>query len=126
MRISKEQLIRTTGELVGIIRQAVPHLPTKVHPATRVFQALRIAVNDELHALSEALPKAVNLLESGGRLVVISFHSLEDRIVKRSFVTFEQEGLGKIITKKPIEATENELGENRRSRSAKLRVFEKI
>ena len=122
----KEQLIRTTGELVGIIRQAVPHLPTKVHPATRVFQALRIAVNDELHALSEALPKAVNLLESGGRLVVISFHSLEDRIVKRAFVTFEQEGLGKIITKKPIEATEDELGENRRSRSAKLRVFEKI
>ena len=122
----KEQLIRTTGQLVGIISQAVPHLPTKVHPATRVFQALRIAVNDELHALSEALPKAVNLLESGGRLVVISFHSLEDRIVKRAFVTFEQEGLGKIITKKPIEATEDELGENRRSRSAKLRVFEKI
>lgn len=121
----EENLFETTGDLLGVIRQAVPNLHTKIHPGTRVFQALRIAVNDELHALAEALPGALGLLESGGRLAVISFHSLEDRIVKRMFIDFEEKGEGVIITKKPIEATEEELKENRRSRSAKLRVFQK-
>lgn len=121
----KERLFETTGDLIGVIRQSAPNLHSKVHPATRVFQALRIAVNDELHALDEALPKAVELLESGGRLVVISFHSLEDRIVKRAFVAFEEAGKGEVLTKRPIEAQEDELGDNRRSRSAKLRVFQK-
>lgn len=92
----------------------------------KVFQALRIAVNDELNALKEALPKAVKLIEEKGRLLVISFHSLEDRIVKRSFNEFSQRGLGRIITKKPITATVEEINRNIRSRSAKLRVLEKI
>lgn len=121
----QEKLITTTGELVDIIRQSVPNLKTKVHPATRVFQALRIAVNDELHALRDALPKAVDLLESEGRLAVISFHSLEDRIVKHAFKSFEEQGKGIVLTKKPVEAGEDELAVNRRSRSAKLRVFQK-
>lgn len=121
----KEHLFETTGDLIGVIRQSAPNLHSKVHPATRVFQALRIAVNDELHALDEALPKAVELLKSGGRVVVISFHSLEDRIVKRAFVSFEEAGKGEIVTKRPIEAQEEEIGDNRRSRSAKLRVFQK-
>jgi 16S rRNA (cytosine1402-N4)-methyltransferase len=87
---------------------------------------LRIAVNDELNSLTDALPKAVGLLASGGRLVIISFHSLEDRIVKHTFLDFAEKGLGTIITKKPIVPTEEEVNSNSRSRSAKLRVFEKI
>jgi 16S rRNA (cytosine1402-N4)-methyltransferase len=83
-------------------------------------------VNDELHVLSDALPKAVSVLRSGGRLVVISFHSLEDRIVKRAFLEFADQGLGKIITKKPIIPSEAEIQANGRARSSKLRVFEKI
>jgi 16S rRNA (cytosine1402-N4)-methyltransferase len=122
----KEKLITTTGELVSLVRQSVPNIKMNVHPATRVFQALRIAVNDELNNLREVLPKAVELLEKEGRLVVISFHSLEDRIVKQAFIALEKEGIGKIITKRPIEATEEETEKNRRSRSAKMRVFEKI
>jgi 16S rRNA (cytosine1402-N4)-methyltransferase len=98
---------------------------TGIHPATKVFQALRIAVNDELHALEEALPKAVTLLRPGGRLVVISFHSMEDRIVKFAFKAFAAKGWGTIITEKPIVPTEDEIIENPRARSAKLRVFEK-
>lgn len=121
----QEKLITTTGELAEIIRRSVPNLKTTVHPATRVFQALRIAVNDELHVLREALPEAVGLLESGGRLVVISFHSLEDRIVKHAFKSFAEQDLGTVLTKKPIEAGEKERAQNRRSRSAKLRVFQK-
>lgn len=91
----------------------------------RVFQALRIAVNDELGSLKEVLPKAVGLLEKGGRIAVITFHSLEDRIVKRAFIEFEEKKLGKIITNKPILPTEEEIKENGRSKSAKLRIFEK-
>lgn len=92
----------------------------------RIFQALRIAVNSELSNLEEALPKAVSLLEDGGKLEVISFHSLEDRIVKKSFLDFERKRLGKILTKKPIVPSFSEQNENRKSRSAKLRVFERI
>jgi len=89
----------------------------------KIFQALRIAVNDEIDALKEALPKAVTLLEKQARLLVISFHSLEDRIVKRSFIAFSQKGLGEIITKKPITPSLEEINRNVRGRSAKLRVF---
>jgi 16S rRNA (cytosine1402-N4)-methyltransferase len=121
----KTKRIETTTELSEIIRRAVPFSKKGINPATKVFQALRIAVNDELNNLIEALPKAVGLLENEGRLVVISFHSLEDRIVKRSFLEFEEKGLGKIVTKKPIIPKEGEIEKNNRSRSSKLRVFEK-
>ncbi len=90
----------------------------------RVFQALRIAVNDELGSIKDSLPKALRLLEKGGRIVIISFHSLEDRIVKRAFLEFEREGKGVVLTKKPILPTEEEILENGRSKSAKLRIFE--
>ncbi len=91
----------------------------------RVFQALRIAVNDELGSLKEALPKALELLENDGRIAIITFHSLEDRIVKRAFIEFEDKKLGKIITNKPILPTAKEIEENGRSKSAKLRIFER-
>ena len=94
------------------------------HPATKVFQALRIAVNDELDVLEKTLPQAVNILATGGRLAVISFHSLEDRIVKHFFKS--QKGNVMIITKKPIVASETEIAANPRARSAKLRVVEKL
>ncbi|MGB9637359.1 MAG: 16S rRNA (cytosine(1402)-N(4))-methyltransferase RsmH, partial [Microgenomates group bacterium] len=95
------------------------------HPATRVFQALRIAVNDELNCLRIALPQALRLLGSGGRLVVLSFHSLEDRIVKKFFLEEEKKGVLKIINRKPLIPTKEEVEFNPRSRSAKLRAAEK-
>ena len=95
----------------------------KLHPATRTFQALRIAVNDELGALKEGLVKAAAYLARGGRIAVISFHSLEDRIVKDYFKSDETL---KVITKKPVVPDDAETAENRRSRSAKLRVAEKL
>ncbi len=98
----------------------------RAESSKRVFQALRILVNDELGSLEEALPKSIELLKSGGRLVIITFHSLEDRIVKNAFIKFENENKGRIITKKPILPTEEEIKVNSRSKSAKLRVFEKI
>lgn len=116
--------IETTEQLARIVRSVVRG-EKHVDPATRVFQALRIAVNDELESIAVALPKAVELLEPGGRLVVISFHSLEDRIVKHALLEFEAQGLGTILTKKPIVPSEEEQETNRRSRSAKLRIFEK-
>lgn len=98
----------------------------KATSSKRVFQALRIQVNDELGSVREALPKALNLLEDGGRIVVITFHSLEDRIVKKEFERFESEGKGKVITKKPILPSSTEMKENSRSKSAKLRIFMRI
>jgi len=117
--------IETTGELVKIINKAVGQSNKGINNATKVFQALRIAVNDELHVIEEALPKALELLGDKGRLIVISFHSLEDRIVKNKFKEFEAKDMGIIITKKPVSPTIAELESNRRARSAKLRVFEK-
>lgn len=121
--------IETTSDLVRVITEAlkVKRLNSdfsKADLSKKVFQGLRIIVNDELNALEEALPKAVKLLKQGGRIGVISFHSLEDRIVKRSFIEFEKKGLGKIITKKPITPSSEELKMNKRVRSAKLRIFE--
>lgn len=118
--------IETTTELAQIIRSSVPRYAKGIDPATRVFQALRIAVNDELGSLQIALPEAVRLLEKGGKLVVISFHSLEDRIVKTTFLDLVKQGTGTVLTKKPIVPFVEEQRENPRSRSAKLRVFEKI
>lgn len=119
--------IDSTEKLVQIILSVKRKDPTKkIHPATKVFQALRIAVNDELHNLEEALPQAINILKPFGRVVTISFHSLEDRIIKNFFKNEEEKYSIKIITQKPIEPSEEEIRENPRSRSAKLRVAEKI
>lgn len=118
------RLFHTTDDLADVIKRTVTHSGA-THPATRVFQALRIAVNDEMNVLKSALPKALELLNSQGKIVVITFHSLEDRIVKRQFEEWQEKEFGKIITKKPITPTKEELQRNSRSRSAKLRVFEK-
>lgn len=119
--------IMTTFELVEIIKSATPRAYhfRKIHPATRTFQALRIAVNDELGSLREALSKGWIALAAKGRMAVISFHSLEDRIVKNFYREKIKEGTGNLINKKPITADAAELGANPRSRSAKLRTIEK-
>jgi 16S rRNA (cytosine1402-N4)-methyltransferase len=114
--------ISTTGELAEIVAGALGGRHGRIHPATRTFQALRIAVNGELSSLEEALPQMVELLKPEGRLAVISFHSLEDRLVKQFFRAESQQGRLKILTKKPIEADTTEARTNPRSRSAKLRI----
>src|SRR5579885_302636 len=123
----KIKQIETTDELAKIVLH-VRHKTSldRTHPATRVFQALRIAVNDELYSLELALDKALQLLEAHGRIAVISFHSLEDRIVKERFKKWEEEGLGCSLTKRPITPTKEEIASNPRSRSAKLRGFKKV
>ncbi len=120
--------IETTHELVEIVKSAVPavYRHGRLHPATRTFQALRIAVNDELRTLKQGLRKGFERLEMGGRMAVISFHSLEDRIVKHFYKEKADVKEGRLITKRPIEASEGETIENPRSRSAKLRIIEKI
>lgn len=122
----KNNKIENTDDLTKIISCAKPRSKSdRTHPATQTFQALRIAVNDELNSLRSALPQALNSLTPGGRLVVISFHSLEDRIVKNFFKDEQQKGTVKIITQKPITPSEIEVSLNPRSRSSKLRVAEK-
>lgn len=118
--------IETTRDLVAVIERAVPpsYRRGRIHPATRTFQALRIAVNDELGCLSESLEQAVTLTESGGHIVVISFHSLEDRIVKQFFRTQKLKKTGVILTKKPVIPSREEIEKNPASRSAKLRAFQ--
>ncbi len=120
--------IKTTFDLVKIIENAVgkAYKRQKIHCATRTFQALRIAVNDELGALKEGLEKGFEALGSGGRMAVISFHSLEDRIVKRFYQNKAKEEKAILINKKPIIAGTLELKNNSRARSAKLRILEKI
>ncbi|WP_175638838.1 16S rRNA (cytosine(1402)-N(4))-methyltransferase RsmH [Metabacillus schmidteae] len=137
------QPIRTTGELVDIIKDAIPAPARRKggHPAKRIFQAIRIAVNDELKVFEEAIEQSIELLNPQGRVSVITFHSLEDRICKSAFkdaatppelprnMPFIPEGYEpkvKIITRKPILPSEQELEENNRARSAKLRIAEKI
>ncbi len=124
----KREQIRTTGQLSSLIFSAVPssYRHGWLHPATRTFQAIRIAVNSELEALRTFLEEAPDLLDSGGRLVIISFHSLEDRIVKNSFRELAKNGIGRILTKKPVVPEEEETRANPRARSAKMRVFEKM
>ena len=139
----KAKAIDTTAELVDVIRSAMPAaaLREKQHPAKRSFQAIRIAVNDELDSVSELMENATECLNPGGRLAVISFHSLEDRIIKNA-ITSREHGCTcprdfpvctcgfvqtlKSITRKPILPSDTELAENPRSRSAKLRVAERI
>ncbi len=139
----KQKPLKTVGDLLACIEKAVPaaYKRKRLHPATRTWQALRIAVNQELENLSQALPQAVDLLKSGGRLAVISYHSLEDRIVKHFFkqesrqcicppqtpicVCGHKQSL-KIITKKPVRPSLEEIKINPRARSARLRVAEKV
>ncbi|MDP3646248.1 MAG: 16S rRNA (cytosine(1402)-N(4))-methyltransferase RsmH [bacterium] len=131
----------TSRELAEMIKESVPaaYRHGRIHPATRTFQALRIAVNDELGALERGLQGAWEHLipggpastrdgepTRGGRIAVITFHSIEDRLVKQRFVQWEKEGTGRRITKKPVTPSDMELQENPRSRSAKLRIIQKL
>ncbi len=127
----KKEPIYTTGQLVARIQEAIPYrsahprIPGRhIHFATRTFQALRIAVNHELENLQEGLQGAEAIAKKdGGRVAVISFHSLEDRIVKYTFRAWKEAGCGEILTKKPLQATTEETNQNPRARSAKLRAF---
>lgn len=138
----QQQPIKTTTQLATLVASVVPKTQKlQIHPATRVFQALRISVNDELNVLSEALPNIINLMRPGARLAVITFHSLEDRIVKHTFKYWASTCVCppeiidcrcnhlkkiKIITKKPIVPDNDELKNNPSSRSSKLRVVERL
>ena len=140
--IARERPIATAAILADIVMRAKPaaRRRSRIHPATQVFQALRIAVNDELAAVADVLPLAIGLLRPGGRLAVISFHSLEDRIVKQKFRKLAETRLAppgmaslgdkraqvRLVNRKPIVADEAEVRANPRSRSAKLRVVEKL
>lgn len=123
----EDKPIETTDDLVAIIRAATPaaYGRGRIHPATRTFQALRMAVNDELTTITNGLEAAFRRLTPHGRIVAISFHSHEDRIVKNHFKTWAAVGEGTLITKKPAIATNEETQENPRARSAKLRIIEK-
>lgn len=123
---SKEKIERTS-QLAQIVLKSLPvgYTRGRIHPATRTFQALRIAVNEELDHLSAALETCAHFLKPGGRLCVIAFHSLEDRIVKTTFRRWGQEGMVRILTKKPMKPTDAECASNPRSRSACLRAIEK-
>jgi 16S rRNA (cytosine1402-N4)-methyltransferase len=124
IRTRQERPITNTVQLVEAVKRAVPgfYKRQKTHFATKTFQALRIAVNDELGSLEKALPQALSILNEEGRMVVISFHSLEDRIVKNFFRETAKEGNMEILTKKPVTASWEEIKENPRARSAKLRA----
>ncbi|WP_411679197.1 16S rRNA (cytosine(1402)-N(4))-methyltransferase RsmH [Clostridium thailandense] len=138
----EKEIIKTTGELVEIIRSAIPaKFQKEGHPAKRTFQAIRIEVNRELQILNKAVEDSVNHLNKGGRIAIITFHSLEDRIIKNKFKNLEnpctcppdfpicvcgKNPYIKVITKKPIEPSEEEMNVNSRSKSAKLRVAERI
>jgi 16S rRNA (cytosine1402-N4)-methyltransferase len=123
VRARSRSQIETTDQLTGIVVGAVGRRPGGPHPARRTFQALRIAVNRELEELAASLPQAVDLLAPGGRVVVIAYHSLEDRVVKR---TFREDGRLEILTKKPLQPSADEVRQNPRARSAKLRAAERV
>ena len=124
----EQEEIKTVRDLVNIIESSVPtfYKNRKTHPATKTFQALRIAVNSELEVIKEAIPSIVDNLKAGGRLAVVTFHSLEDRVVKNVFRGLKQEGLVELTFKKPLDPSLEEVRDNPRARSAKLRVLEKI
>ena len=128
VRERKVRPVKSTSQLVKVIQRAVPgkYQYQKSHFATRTFQALRIAVNQELENLTKVLPQTIEVLEHGGRVVVISFHSLEDRIVKNFLKEKNRENSINILTKKPIGPSQEEIRINPRSRSARLRAAEKI
>ncbi|MST04434.1 MAG: 16S rRNA (cytosine(1402)-N(4))-methyltransferase RsmH [Candidatus Pacebacteria bacterium] len=122
----RKKPIETTFELVDAVKKTLPknYEMGRIHPATRTFLAFRIFINDELGALEKILRDSEHILKHGGRIVVVSFQSLEDKIVKNEFKNIEKTGKGKILTKKPIPPDRKEILENRRSRSAKLRALE--
>jgi 16S rRNA (cytosine1402-N4)-methyltransferase len=122
----ERQAFGRTGDLVAAVTAALGPARGRIHPATRTFQALRIAVNDELQALESGLDGALGLLKPGGRIAVISFHSLEDRIVKWRFRGWAERGLVQVVTRKPLVPTQLEVRLNPRARSAKLRVAERV
>jgi len=124
----KKAPITTTTQLAEIVKKAIParNWHRKIHPATKTFQAFRIIINQEIEALKQGLTAAIAHLNPGGRVCVISFHSSEDRIVKEKFKNYSRQGVLKIITKKPLIPSRAEISNNRRSRSAKLRVAEKV
>jgi 16S rRNA (cytosine1402-N4)-methyltransferase len=126
----RTQPITTTSQLAAIVCKALGQPPThrrsRIHPATRTFQALRIAVNDELENLERLLESAPAVLKTGGKIAVISFHSLEDGLVKADFRKNKENGTYRIVTKKPITATKKEIDDNPRARSAKLRIAERL
>ena len=126
----EKQPIATTSQLSNIVLKAIPyryrHRYYRIHPATRTFQAVRIAVNRELETLEQAINKTVEYLNPKARVCVISFHSLEDRLVKLSFRRFASEGLANILTPKPLGPAEDEIEVNPSSRSAKLRVMKRL
>jgi 16S rRNA (cytosine1402-N4)-methyltransferase len=133
LRARRRAPLQTTQDLAGIIAQVVPPSarPPRIHPATRTFQALRIAVNQELSRLEESLTVAIACLRPGGRLCVIAYHSLEDRIVKRTFQAYATaqtnvEPRARLLTRKPVTCTFAERQVNPRARSAKLRVLERV
>jgi 16S rRNA (cytosine1402-N4)-methyltransferase len=143
IKYREQKIIKTSQELAEIVVGSIPKRfqNKKIHPATKTFQAIRMATNDELESLREVLPSAINLLKSGGRLAIVSFHSLEDRIVKHFFKKESRDCLClpqvpvcvcnhqasvKIISKKPITPSQEEIERNPRSRSAKLRIIEKL
>lgn len=142
VRARQEKPLETTGELIEVIKAAIPAKirATGGHPAKRTFQAIRIELNKELEVLEHSIDKMIGLLNPGGRLSIITFHSLEDRIVKNKFKENEnpcvcppdfpvcmcgRKSRGKVVTRKPIVPTGQEIEENKRSKSSKLRVFEK-
>ncbi|MDO8594845.1 MAG: 16S rRNA (cytosine(1402)-N(4))-methyltransferase RsmH [bacterium] len=124
VEVREKSYISTTFQLAGIVESVVKR-KGKIHPATKTFQALRIAVNDEFQGLKDGLAKAWEKLLPEGRIAVISFHSIEDRVVKDFFRKLGSEGAGKVLTKKPIVPSDAEVKANPRSRSAKLRIIEK-
>jgi len=128
VRARRQEPIVSTGQLRKLVGQVYVRLGRKrgkLDPATKVFQALRMVVNSELDNLKEGLSQAVEVVEVKGRIVVISFHEGEDRLVKRQFLAWQSQGLGEVLTPKPITPKEEEIKINQRSRSAKLRAFKK-
>ncbi len=126
-QIVRTRPIKSTKQLAELVENAIPrNVSTKIHPATRTFQALRIVVNDELESLQIGLKAAIKRLKVGGTVCVISFHSLEDRIVKQTFKNYKQKGILRVINKKPIRPSQEEIKNNRQARSARLRCALKI
>ena len=128
VEVREQHPIETTTQLADLIASAIPNRFRKkgIHPATQTFQAIRIAANDEMGALKDILKKGFERLAPGGRMVVISFHSVEDRIVKQAFRGHQESGRAEVLTKRPITAGDTELAENPRARSAKLRILRKL
>ena len=123
----EESPITSSGQLAEIISKTIKKNPKiRIHPATKTFQALRIVVNDELDVVERFIDEAFSLLVPQGRLAIITFHSLEDRVVKHRFRSLKNEGQAVLVTKKPITASAEELRNNPRARSAKLRIIEKV